>query len=136
MSEPKSFRRINQALGKQPKIGPFPAGQVFPLAFILFLSWSVKEVFHLSWLNTALFGTWLMGTSWILTGTRAWRFFSKFVTKPYFVRIAVRYESLLGKETRRQGDKGTRRQGDKGKERFLTVIKEDGDERENTDDFN
>jgi hypothetical protein len=125
MSEPKSFRRINQALGKQPKIGPFPAGQVFPLAFILFLSWSVKEVFHLSWLNTALFGTWLMGTSWILTGTRAWRFFSKFVTTPYFVRIAVRYESLLGKGER-----------EKGKGRFSKLITEDGDERENTDDFN
>ena len=100
----REFRPINQALGKQPKIGPFPAGQVFPLAFILFLSWSVKEVFHLSWLNTALFGTWLMGSSWILTGTRAWRFFSKFVATPYFVRVAVRYESLLMK----QGDKETR----------------------------
>lgn len=98
MSELKSFRRINQALGKQPKIGPFPAGQVFPLAFILFCSWSLKELLHLSWINTALFGIWLMGTSWILTGTRAWRFFSTFVATPYFVRVAVRYESLLQKQ--------------------------------------
>ena len=132
MSEPQSFRRINQALGKQPKIGPFPAGQVFPLAFILFLSWSVKEAFNLSWLNTALFGTWLMGTSWILTGNRAWRFFSQFVATPYFVRTAVRYESLLVKqeelgrqreqgeqrEQGRQGDKETRRGKDEGTRRF------------------
>jgi len=99
MSDLPSFRRINQALGKQPKIGPFPAGQVFPLAFILLCSWSLKELLHLSWINAALFGIWLMGTSWILTGTRAWRFFSKFVPTPYFVRLAVRYESLLRKQT-------------------------------------
>jgi hypothetical protein len=98
MSDLPSFRRINQALGKQPKIGPFPAGQVFPLAFILLCSWSLKELLHLSWINAALFGIWLMGTSWILTGTRAWRFFSKFVATPYFVRVAVRYESLLRKQ--------------------------------------
>lgn len=95
MSEQKDFRRINQALGKQPKIGPFPAGQVFPLALILLLSWWVKEAFHLSWINATLFGAWLMGTSWILTGNRAWRFFSKFVTRPYFTRASARYESLL-----------------------------------------
>lgn len=110
MPEPKSFRRINQALGKHPKIGPFPAGQVFPLAFILFLSWSIKEIFHLSWLNTALFGIWLMGTSWILTGTRAWRFFSKFIATPYFVRVAVRYESLLMKQETEQSVKPRRKQ--------------------------
>lgn len=116
MSDIKSFRRINQALGKQPKIGPFPAGQIIPFAIVLFFSWSIKELFHLSWLNTALFAAWLMGTSWILTGTRAWRFFSKFVSTPYFARAAVRYESLLirqeggDRETRGQGDRGTRRQ--------------------------
>ena len=98
MSDLPSFRRINQALGKQPKIGPFPAGQVFPLAFILLCSWSLKELLHLTWINAALFGIWLMGSSWILTGTRAWRFFSKFVATPYFVRVAVRYESLLRKQ--------------------------------------
>jgi hypothetical protein len=108
MSESKPFRRINQALGKQPKIGPFPAGQVFPLAFILFLSWAVKALFHLSWVNTAFFGAWLMGTSWILTGTRAWRFFSKFVATPYFIRVAVRYESLLRRQ-KAEGIKGDRR---------------------------
>ena len=101
MSEAK-FRRINQALGKQPRIGPFPAGQIIPFALILFLSWSAKQAFHLSWLNTALFAAWLMGTSWILTGTRAWQFFAKFVATPYFVRTGVRYESLL----RRQGAEG------------------------------
>jgi hypothetical protein len=95
MSETREFRRVNRALGKQPKIGPFPAGQLIPFAIILFLSWSAKEVFHLSWLNTGLFAAWLMGTSWILTGTRAWRYFSKFVGTPYLVRGAVRYESLL-----------------------------------------
>ena len=108
-SEPKEFRRINQALGKQPKIGPFPAGQILPFAIILFLSWSAKEIFHLSWLNAALFGAWLMGTNWILTGTRSWRFFSKFIATPYLVRAAVRYESLLRRqevEGRRQKEQG------------------------------
>jgi hypothetical protein len=95
MPEPREFRRINQALGKQPKIGPFPAGQVFPFAVILFLSWSLKELFSLSWIQTAFLGIWMMGTSWVLTGTRAWRFFSKFVVAPYLVRIGIRYESLL-----------------------------------------
>ena len=107
MSEPKSFRRINQALGKQPKIGPFAAGQIIPFATILLLSWSVKEAMQLTWLQASLFSAWLMGTTWILTGTRAWRFFSKFVATPYFTRAAVRYESLLSSaaETRIKNNK-------------------------------
>ncbi len=105
MSEPKSFRRINQALGKQPKIGPFAAGQIIPFATILLLSWSVKEAMQLTWLQASLFSAWLMGTTWILTGTRAWRFFSKFVATPYFTRAAVRYESLLRKG-RGEGEQG------------------------------
>jgi hypothetical protein len=109
MPEQKEFRRINQALGKQPKIGPFPAGQVFPLAAILFVSWSIKELFHLSWIQTAFLGIWMMGTVWILTGNRAWRFFSKFVSTPYLVRAAVRYESLfVRQEDGRQGGKGNK----------------------------
>ncbi len=108
MSEQKDFRRINQALGKQPKIGPFPAGQVFPLAIILLLSWWVKEAFHLSWVNAALFGAWLMGTSWVLTGTRAWRFFSKFVISPHFARVSARYDSLLIKAEEKSDRRGKR----------------------------
>ncbi|MGK7874462.1 MAG: hypothetical protein AB4426_14490 [Xenococcaceae cyanobacterium] len=112
MSEKKEFRRINQALGKQPKIGPFTAGQIIPLATILLLSWSVKEAMELTWLQASLFAAWLMGTSWILTGTRAWRFFSKFIATPYFTRAGVRYQSLLSKG-RGEGDKT--RQKAKGK---------------------
>ncbi len=95
MSPEKQFRRINQALGKQPKIGPFPAGQILPFFLIVFLSWSIKEAFHLSWLNTFLVAIWFMGTTWILTGRQSWRFFSKFTSTPYWVRALVRYESHL-----------------------------------------
>ena len=93
----KSFRRINEALGKQPKIGPFPAGQIIPFFIIILLSWVIKEVFHLSWLNTFLVAVWFMGTVWILTGRQSWRFFSKFIATPYWVRTLVHYDSHLFK---------------------------------------
>ena len=102
MSEPKSFRRVNRALGQQPRIGPFPAGQIIPFCLILLLSYMAKQAFHLSWINTALFAAWMMGTSWIVTGTRAWRFFSKFISPPFFARAFVRYFSLLDESVNRK----------------------------------
>jgi hypothetical protein len=102
MSEPKSFRRVNRALGQQPKIGPFPAGQILPFCLILFLSYMAKQALHLSWINAALFSAWMMGTFWIVTGARAWRFFSKFISPPFFARAFVRYSFLLDESVNRK----------------------------------
>jgi len=91
----REFRPINQALGKQPRFGPFPAGQVIPFTLIIFVSVLFKEALGLSWLYFVLLAAWLMGTVWILTGRAHWRFFSKFKRSPHWVRVSLRYQSPL-----------------------------------------
>lgn len=88
-------RIVNRALGKQPKIGPFPANQLLPLLIVLVLSYIVKQVFALSWINASLFAGWLLGSIWTIGGERHWRFLLKLVRVPYFVRGGICYKPLL-----------------------------------------
>jgi len=95
MSQEKEFRVINQALGKQPKLGPFAFNQIIPFSLSIIMAFFLKQALDLNWINTILIAVWMMGTVWILTGKQAWRFLSKFVNVPYWVRSSVRYESPL-----------------------------------------
>lgn len=99
---PDKSRIVNRALGKQPKIGPFPANQIIPLLIVLILSYTVKQVFTLNWINTSLFAGWLLGSVWIITGERPWRFLSKFACVPHFVRGGIHYKPLLDNEEKKR----------------------------------
>lgn len=99
---PDKSRTVNRALGKQPKIGPFPANQIVPLLIVLMLSYTVKQVFALSWIHTSLFAGWLLGSVWIISGERTWRFLSKFARVPHFVRGWIHYKPLLDNKEKKQ----------------------------------
>lgn len=98
MSEQNSrkFRFVNPSLGTAPKVGPFPADQVVPWTAIFLTSYYVcKVVFGLSWLWTGIVAGWGMSTWWVLTGSKSWRFLSKFVTTPTWTRGYARYQRIL-----------------------------------------
>ena len=99
----KDFRPVNRILGTQPSLGPLPADQVFPWTIIALASYFVVNgvfggVFQddfQKWLWTSLIAGWGMGTWWILTGGRSWRFLSKFIGVPTWTRGVARYRSFL-----------------------------------------
>lgn len=96
MQEPNSkFRTVNQILGAQPNLGPFPASQIVPWGLILIFTWFCKGFLNLNWLHTGLLAAWLMATCWILFGDKSWRFLSKFLSVPYVVRGYTQYQSVL-----------------------------------------
>lgn len=96
MQEPNSkFRNVNQILGAQPNLGPFPASQIVPWGLILIFCWFCKGLLNLNWLWTGLLAAWLMASCWILFGDKAWRFLSKFVHVPHVVRGYTQYKPML-----------------------------------------
>ncbi|MGB7443438.1 MAG: hypothetical protein WA919_20425 [Coleofasciculaceae cyanobacterium] len=98
--EPNSkFRKVNASLDKQPKIGPFPADQFLPWIAIAGISYYLfKIALGLSWIWTGILAAWGMSTWWILTGSHSWRFLSKFIPVPNWVRgtLCVGRESGVG----------------------------------------
>lgn len=96
MQEPNTkFRTVNQILGAQPNLGPFPASQIVPWGLILIFCWFCKGLLNLNWLWTGLLAAWLMSTCWILFGDKSWRFLSKFRSVPHVVRGYTEYLPLL-----------------------------------------
>ncbi|MBD1922598.1 hypothetical protein H6F77_16130 [Microcoleus sp. FACHB-831] len=92
----KKFRAVNPSLGTAPKVGPFPADQVVPWTAIFLTSYYVcKVVFRLSWLWTCLVAGWGMATWWVLTGSKTWRYMSKFVSTPTWTRGYAQYQQIL-----------------------------------------
>lgn len=93
---PRQFRPVNPTLGKAPKLGPFPGNQVLPWAAICLVSyWVCKMLLGFSWLWTGIITAWGISTWWILTGHYAWKFLSKFLPVPFWVRGYGRYQRLL-----------------------------------------
>ncbi len=99
----KDFRPVNRILGTQPSLGPLPADQIFPWTVIALAAYFIvngifgnlfDDDFH-KWLWTTLIAGWGMGTWWILTGGRSWRFLSKFIGVPTWTRGIARYQSFL-----------------------------------------
>lgn len=91
----RKFRAVNPSLGTSPKVGPFPADQVIPWTAIFLISYYIcKSVFGLSWLWTGIVAVWGMSTWWVLTGSKAWRYMSKFIATPNWTRGYARYERV------------------------------------------
>ncbi|NEQ64382.1 MAG: hypothetical protein F6K21_02565 [Symploca sp. SIO2D2] len=114
-SNPKpKFRTVNTTLGKQPKIGPFPADQFVPWMVICGVSYYLfKVTLNLSWVWTGALAAWGMSTWWVLTGSRSWRFLSKFVPVPNWVRAYTTYRRLLNSQSRAGEQKNGKNQGRK-----------------------
>ncbi len=92
----RKFRAVNPSLGTSPKVGPFPADQVVPWTAIFLTSYYVcKSIFGLSWLWTGIVAAWGMSTWWVLTGSKAWRYMSKFISTPNWTRGYARYQRVL-----------------------------------------
>ncbi|MBW4435198.1 MAG: hypothetical protein KME28_26675 [Pelatocladus maniniholoensis HA4357-MV3] len=90
----REFRTVNRVLGEQPRIGPFPADQVFPWSAIAMLSYLLcKGMLQASWLVTGLVIAWGWATWWTLTSNKIW--LSKFVGVPRVTRGHKRYYSLV-----------------------------------------
>jgi hypothetical protein len=106
MAMEKSFRKVNQSLGNKPNIGPFPADQFIPWAVIAGGAYYLfKVLLGLSWLWTGLLAAWGMATWWVLTGSKPWRFLSKFIGTPYWVRGYGLYRPLLHRQRNRNSKK-------------------------------
>ncbi|AFZ28574.1 hypothetical protein Cylst_6354 (plasmid) [Cylindrospermum stagnale PCC 7417] len=90
----REFRTVNRVLGEQPRIGPFPADQVFPWTGIALTAYLIcKQSLQASWLVTGLVIAWGWGTWWTLTSNKTW--LSKFVTVPRVTRGYKRFYSLI-----------------------------------------
>lgn len=92
MSEHRSFRTVNKILGERPRLGPFPADQIFPWTLI-----AVGNVFlfnyllKASWLATGLAIAWGWASWWTISTNKD--FFGKFVAVPRISRGYMRHQS-------------------------------------------
>ena len=100
MENQTKFRKVNASLGKHPNIGPFPADQFLPWTVICGVSYYLFHVLAgFSWLWTGLLAAWGISTWWVLTGSKAWRFLSKFVPTPTWGRGYGRYQRILSERS-------------------------------------
>ena len=89
----REFRTVNRVLGEQPRIGPFPADQVFPWTMIGLIIYLIcKLILQASWLITGLMIVWGWATWWTLTSNKTW--LAKFVGIPRVTRGYKRFYSL------------------------------------------
>ncbi|MDF5716741.1 MAG: hypothetical protein PUP93_23440 [Rhizonema sp. NSF051] len=90
----REFRTVNRILGEQPRIGPFPADQVFPWTVIAITTYFIcKAMLQMTWLVTGLAIAWGWATWWTLTSNKAW--LSKFVGVPRVARGHKIFYSLV-----------------------------------------
>lgn len=88
-------RKVNQSLDQQPKLFGLPSEQIIPWAVIAGVSYYLfKVLLQLSWIWTVVAAGWGISTWWILTGSKAWRFLSKFQKTPNWIRVVVRYRGI------------------------------------------
>lgn len=90
------FRPVNPMLGSQPHFGPIPAEQLIPWTVISFTLYAISQnVLRLDWTWTMLLIFWGDATWWIVTGSKPYRFLSKFIITPNWTRGRLQYHSLL-----------------------------------------
>jgi hypothetical protein len=93
MREKPSFRTVNRILGERPKLGPFPADQIFPWTLI-----AVGQVFlfnyllKASWLGTGLAIAWGWASWWTISTNKD--LFGKFVATPRISRGYMRHKQI------------------------------------------
>ena len=109
MMKALKYRRVNQILGKNPKLGPFTIAQVIAFVPCLLLAYMAKKFFSLTWTQTLFVIAWLMGSYLILFGNRHWRYTNKFTHPPYFVRGYLLYQSVKQKNERKNRQKNHQR---------------------------
>jgi len=95
MAGEKEYRAVNSLVGEKPSLGPIPGNQVVPWVVIAAISIGVKLTFGVPWLWAGAFFFWGIGSWWILTGKRAWRFLNRFVRCPRWGKGYRQYQSPL-----------------------------------------
>lgn len=96
MSKP---RKVNQSLDQHPKLFGLPTDQIIPWTVIAGVSYYVfKVLLQLSWIWVFAVGGWGISTWWILTGSKAWKFLSKFQGTPNWIRACIRYQGIQQKK--------------------------------------
>ncbi|MGK7882250.1 MAG: hypothetical protein AB4060_19435 [Crocosphaera sp.] len=105
-----NFRKVNKSLDLSPRIGPFPAEQFIPWLMIgvtvFFLG---KRVFDLPWLWVIILIIWGCSTWWVITAGGYYKFFSKFIEPPHWVRGMGRIQPLLSLEKGRDYEQNRRK---------------------------
>ncbi|ELS34857.1 MULTISPECIES: hypothetical protein [Pseudanabaena] len=106
MTEEYKFRKVNAILGASPKIGPFPTELIIPWAIISFTLFMIcYVVLNLPWLWVLLIVAWGDATWWILTGSKPYRFLSKFVPVPRWTRGVYQYRGMNKQEVRKYAER-------------------------------
>lgn len=94
MSEQRRHINVNRILGKQPRLGPFPADQIFPWGAIGITNLIVFHyMLNAGWLAVSVSTTWGWATYWTLSSNKT--FFSKFIGVPRLSKGYMRHQSLL-----------------------------------------
>lgn len=93
MRNENKFRAVNRVLGDSPRLGPFPADQIFPWSLIAILNvFIVYYTFQVGWLATGLSIAWGWATWWVLSTNKD--FFGKFVGVPRISRGYMPFQRL------------------------------------------
>ena len=104
-----NFRKVNKSLDLSPRIGPFPAEQFLPWLIIgvtvFFLG---KRVFNLPWLWIIILIIWGCSTWWVITAGGYYKFFSKFIQPPHWVRGMGRNQALLSHKGKTNNEQNRR----------------------------
>jgi hypothetical protein len=114
----KRFRRVNSLLDKQPNLGPFPADMIFPWASICLINFLLfKSLLQVSWFWFGIITGWACSTWWILTAKQSWKYLSKFVKPPRWVRAITNYHSPLENRCNHGQNRQSKRQNASRKNR-------------------
>ena len=90
------FRQINQMLGSRPSLGPIPADLILPWGgiFLVVLIFT-RSIFPVDWQWTVGLIVWGCVTWTVLTGTKPYKFLSKFMNPPrHWSRGHERYQPI------------------------------------------
>ena len=94
MSESRKFRNVNRILGEQPRLGPFPADQVFPWGVIAIANLIIFHyMLNAGWIVVSVSTAWGWATYWTLSSNKT--FFGKFIGVPRLSKGYMRHQSLL-----------------------------------------
>jgi hypothetical protein len=98
------FRTVNQLLGVRPSLGPIPADLALPWGAIAISVLIVtRSVFILDWIWTIGLTVWGCVTWAILTGTKPYKFLSKFISPPRrWSRGHGRYKPMVVRRSQRR----------------------------------
>ena len=98
MDDQSNFRVVNQSLGDSPSLGPLPGNQLIPWALLAVFGWFFAEICGFGLLEKAFLILWLIISWSFLTGSKPWKYLSKFQPTPYWACGYKQYEPLLARE--------------------------------------